>query len=257
LLNARIDLAIPTTTCPHAAKFWKSCWGGDLDTSIEEFVQQLFEHKYIDPVLADKSKISIDFIERGIASLIIFPSPTCYSDVNMAKKTRISFYQFSNLLDWFGPLKGNQNSPPMIIHMATLLKADWFFGPMEKIEADQTVKRIKGSNYFLFRLNTGTTIAIDKAPFVITKENKGESNHIRVYPNGGYGKWICKLTSGEKVQGDSVNNLIENLKKQQQECIGNPVTNTPFRKLSHKEDNFHGNYGEDVDLDLLNEIMKK
>jgi len=189
----------------------------------------------------------VNFLERGIASIIHHPSTNYYSNQEAAKKATISIYQLSNLVDWFGPLKGSDSSQPMVLHLRDMLLKDWFFGPIEKSQSDKLVKRFKDQNLFLLRLNTGTSIPIDKSPFIITVEQncKEGSTHIRVYPNGAYGKWICKLPTGEKVKGDTVQKLIDNLRGEK--YLTKAVGETPFRSLSHQNEN-HGSYaGDDVD----------
>jgi hypothetical protein len=120
------------------------------------------------------------------------------------------------------------------------------------MDADKLVKRFgKGSNCFFLRLNTGSTCAIDKAPFVITKENEGESVHVRVYPNGAYGKWACKLPNGEKVRGDSIENLINNLKAKDG-YIKQPVGESSFKALSGEGN--HGAYATDMDTEGLDDV---
>jgi hypothetical protein len=215
----------------------------------------LYQHQYCGngTSVPKGTKIKIDFslLVRGIASLIMYPSSHYYSDLDKAKKVTISFYQFSNLIDWFGPLKGSSASKPMILNLSHALSSEWFFGPCEKIEADKLVKRFKGTNCFFLRLNTGQSIAIDKAPFVITKESAGESVHVRVYPNGAFGKWVCKLPTGEKVRGDSIDNLIENLKAKDG-YIGKPVADTPFSALTTEQN--HGAYATDLDNEGLDDL---
>jgi hypothetical protein len=216
-------------------------------------IEALYQHQFCGngpsstPKSGPKPKIDYSFLVRGIASLVNYPSNVYFTDVEKAKKTSITFYQFSNLIDWFGPLKGSAHSEPMIFNLSTALTSDWFFGPCEKIEADKLVKRFKNTNCFLIRLNTGQSIAIDKAPFVITKESAGESIHIRVYPDGGFGKWVCKLPSNEKVKGGSIDKLIESLKSKGG-YNGNPVADCPFRALTVTED--HGAYAGDNEQGL-------
>lgn len=254
LVTARLQLALPKSSCPHSADFWKLCFEGQTETTVENFLECIFQQQYMGNTSTSskiKAKIDFSFLERGIASLIMYPSSHYYTDLEKAKKTPITFYQFANLIDWFGPLKGNAYSKPMIIHLGNCLAQDWFFGPCEKIEADKLVKRFKGSNCFFVRLNTGSSIAIDKAPFVITKESGGESIHVRVYPNGAYGKWVCKLPSGEKVRGDSIENLIANLKAKDG-YISQPVGESSFKALTSQDN--HGAYATDLDNEGLDEL---
>jgi len=160
------------------------------------------------------------------------------------------------LIDWFGPLKGTKDIEPMILHMKFMLTQDWFFGPCEKSQSDKLVKRFKDSKYFLVRLNTGTSIAIDKSPFIITVEQnstKEGSIHIRVYPNGSYGKWICKLPTAEKIKGDSLPKLIAALQAFNN-YVTKSITDTPYRSLLHQNET-HGSYAGDTgDLDHLDDV---
>jgi len=218
-------------------------WEGETQTTVDSFVRRLEKGKYL-----GNGNVDRDLLERGIATLLQYPSSHFLTGANQvaAKKVTISFYQFSTLIDWFGPLKGNANASPMVTHMMSLFLHDWFFGPCEKIESDNHVKRFKNSNCFLLRLNTGGSIPIDKAPFCITKESSGESVHVRVYPNGGYGKWVCKLPTGEKIKGDNLEQLIQNMKNFDG-YIKNPVEGCLFKQLTQVNQN-HGAYATDTEM---------
>lgn len=94
---------------------------------------------------------------------------------------------------------------------------------------------------------------ITQAPFVISvyskaKKGAGSCLHIRVFPRhqgGGYGKWVCQAGK-EKVKGDSLVELLENLR--QTGFILDPLEPNPFAPLWSAKAVPSGLYGADPDI---------
>jgi len=61
----------------------------------------------------------------------------------------------------------------------------------------------------------------------------------------------CKLPSGEKVRGDSIESLIANLKAKDG-YIGQPVGESSFKALTGQDS--HGAYASDLDNEGLDDL---
>lgn len=66
--------------------------------------------------------------------------------------------------------------------MIRIMSQPWFFGPIERPEAEDVLLAKKKKGTFLVRLNLGGSEEPSISPFVISKINKNQQvEHIRVY----------------------------------------------------------------------------
>jgi len=98
----------------------------------------------------------------------------------------VNIQRLGLLLSWFGPLLNCPWQPESTIldRIVSILSHSWFFGDIERDEAESILleKCKKGS--FLVRLNLGQSVCAHISPFVISTVTKTDSRkieHYRVY----------------------------------------------------------------------------
>uniref|UniRef100_A0A6B2L2F5 Protein kinase domain-containing protein n=1 Tax=Arcella intermedia TaxID=1963864 RepID=A0A6B2L2F5_9EUKA len=134
----------------------------------------------------------------------------------------IPLEKFVNYLKWFG--KGNKG----LDRLERTMKQPWFAGAMDSSTAEKTIAA-SAKPVFLVRLNVGGSVAVETAPFVITRVAKDKTVHTRVYKQGsGF-----LMENAEKVQISTDNfDIVELLEKAQKaNFVPEPLSCNPFNDL--------------------------
>jgi serine/threonine protein kinase len=246
LRGARIDLALPMTVCPHAASFWKITRGlTDLTTTVGQFVTGLDQQGYLRPQKQSDMILKPDLVERCIGTILRSPGTSVLSS-DVARAQPFTIADFSKLLKWFGPLKGQ--NVRCFHNMVLLLKSNWFFGPTERTQCERDCDAV---GMFLVRLNTGGSAPIETSPFVISTHLKnGTPFHIRVVAQRAYGKWSCLGPPPEqkRVQADDLESLIIALQKEG--IISMACPKYPYGALFTFAPSAPSNYSSDPNFEL-------
>jgi len=238
LQNALITLELPTSSCPDAATFWTTHWTVEASSvRVADLVQELAVEKYI----TEEMKETVLVCMYGLLTGKVIELPP-----NIAHY-KVTLKDFGNIIKWFGPLKQGG-----IMNMVQMMQTAYFFGLIEKTEVDNILLMHRQDKTYLVRLNTGANMPISQAPFVISIYSKGKKGagtclHIRVFPRvqGSYGKWVCQAGK-EKVKGDSLTELIDNLRTTS--FIIEPLVPNPFAPLWSSQAAPSGRYGADPDI---------
>jgi hypothetical protein len=216
LQRALISMELPTSACPDAAEFWIKHWSTETTSvRILDLVQQFANENCIPEDMKETVLVCL----YGLLTGKVLDLP---SDIGSYGVTLENFGKF---IKWFGPLK--RRGP---LNMVALMQTPGFYGIREKTEADNLLLLNNVEKSYLIRLNTGASVPISTSPYVLsifapTKKAPNTCLHIRVYPrNNG---WVCQ--AGEKVKGDSLIELIQNLKGQ--DYIRQPLEPSPYAPL--------------------------
>jgi len=211
LKKLRVDLNLPASLCPHAAKLWeKGNWLGQIHAPLQEFMNALY-----------------DFLKvQGEKDAYVKSITQIFTHEN---EKEMSLDNFAKLLKWFGPLKqGLDNILEVIVDT---LRNPWFFGILSREEAESRLDPYKTQpGFYLVRLNAGTSSPIETCPYTISRVTD-ESNpmvHTRIQPskNGGY---FVKIGAAN-YRGHSLRELMGAIESKKiaecsQVCPGHPFSN--------------------------------
>eukprot|EP01126_Amoeba_proteus_P019251 TRINITY_DN1988_c0_g2_i10.p1 TRINITY_DN1988_c0_g2~~TRINITY_DN1988_c0_g2_i10.p1 ORF type:complete len:564 (+),score=126.68 TRINITY_DN1988_c0_g2_i10:175-1866(+) len=241
LQNSLITLELPVSACPDAAKFWiKKFTMEQTSVRVADLVTELVNERFITDEMKETVLVCIYGLLTG--KVIDLPPNIANYDVDLK--------DFGNIVKWFGPLKQGG-----IMNMVSMMQTSYFFGLLEKTEADNLLLLNAQDKHYLVRLNTGGSVAVSASPFVISIFSKGKKAtcvHLRVFPRhpGTYGKWVCQAGK-EKVRGDSLKELLANLT--QSGVLVAPLEPNPFAPLWSVKAIPEGLYGADPELQDLSE----
>eukprot|EP01125_Pyxidicula_operculata_P001978 TRINITY_DN11964_c0_g1_i1.p1 TRINITY_DN11964_c0_g1~~TRINITY_DN11964_c0_g1_i1.p1 ORF type:complete len:529 (-),score=121.69 TRINITY_DN11964_c0_g1_i1:95-1681(-) len=167
LEQALLEIYLPVSLCPDAAKFWSKFFGGKSKAPLKDFTPNLLR-------FLGKRRVS-PTQEKCIKALL---------SENEGSELVVSIEKFSNLLKWFGKLKLDANYN-VVDRLESVMKNDWFFGGISSKEAEDKLNLSTKSGTFLIRLNMGGGTAIEKAPYTLSRINKkGNVVHTRIYQKG-------------------------------------------------------------------------
>eukprot|EP01118_Nematostelium_gracile_P003715 TRINITY_DN1430_c0_g1_i1.p1 TRINITY_DN1430_c0_g1~~TRINITY_DN1430_c0_g1_i1.p1 ORF type:complete len:207 (+),score=63.75 TRINITY_DN1430_c0_g1_i1:130-750(+) len=158
---------------------------------------------------------------------------TCMNKMLCPKgETEVSSTYFGELVDWFGPLKGDK---PMVSRMIHVMSQACFFGDLS---SDEAIKMLKAAEVGKFLLRLG-----HKQPgsYVLTVCRNGktakEVGHVMVEYEKGF--WSCKQLKIDKC--DRISKLIEGAKKAKPADFVRAVGGSPFGSIFpyfNEDDNF-------------------
>jgi len=152
----RVDQFL-TPFCPKAARLWKKYFKDDDEVTLKSLLKVYFggctEQEKLRKVIAQlfgKKAVELHTVD-----------------------TTISIEEFSKLLQWFGSYEGHKGQS-LDENILSIASQPWFYGTLSADEASRTLAD-DGPKY-LVRLNTGGSVAIHAAPFIVSTKQK----HIRV-----------------------------------------------------------------------------
>jgi len=213
LQNARVDINLPTTLCPHANQLWKSKFLTQCKVQVDIFMKQL------SLVLAKTENA----IHKGcVQQLILKKSATDFKYMTTGK--------LAKLIKWFGPLK--QGETNILQRMEMVLKSPWFFGTIDAVESENILSHHNKDGTFLVRLNNGGGIPITQSAFTISRVENGAFVHTRVYPSqkGENGFYIKIDGTTTKVAG-GITDFILHLQANRKDLCGIVAEGHPFASV--------------------------
>eukprot|EP01127_Copromyxa_protea_P001311 TRINITY_DN11335_c0_g1_i1.p1 TRINITY_DN11335_c0_g1~~TRINITY_DN11335_c0_g1_i1.p1 ORF type:complete len:562 (-),score=141.00 TRINITY_DN11335_c0_g1_i1:40-1542(-) len=204
----RVDMNLPTSICPNAAKLWeKGNWLSHATVPLNDFMTVLYNFT--------KPPSDKEFYTR------------CISQIFFSQE--MSLENFAKLLKWFGPLKQGEMYSILEIIYETV-RQPWFFGELSREEAETRLDPYKASpGHYLVRLNSGSSSAIETCPYTISRvQDVDQIVHTRIQPskNGGFFVKIGTTTH----RGPSLRELIstieqKNIPELSTVCPGHPFAN--------------------------------
>jgi serine/threonine protein kinase len=203
----RTNIFLPPSLCPDAAKLWQSHFRGRSKVELDSFLNQICEFLQTPQPIRRK-------IKTGICKL--------YFDHHHHKA--ISIIKFSNLLKWFGPLKGT-NGSDFVMSTLDLMKRKWFFGLINGPDASERLSSQKPGS-FLVRLNNGANMPIEENPYTISfVDSEGEVKHSRILSRSGGLK--CSM-SDYSVKAKTLAEVVAKLQEHNATDLSEICPGSPF-----------------------------
>lgn len=217
LKNCLIEIEL--VECPLMQQMWKKHFIGETQVPskmFNHFLCQYFHIPYEQNIQSFKCLDALLTTERKKGS---------------DSTPQVNIQRLGLLLSWFGPMTGCAWQPDVSLldRVVAILRHGWFFGDIEREEAESILleKNQKGS--FLVRLNLGGSVDTHTSPFVISQVTKQQRKieHIRVYHT--------KDRKGFSIQ-------VQTRKRQEPKthlCANGDITNliVLFAKKSHTKSN--------------------
>jgi len=202
-------------------KFWKENFLGKESVLWTEFAK----------LFAMFLSLPISIVDE--LSFMCFKAVVAKKDMDPTLKDPpylVDVEQFGNALQFFGPIQfGSGPSPQFLERIKSILKCQWFHGPISKSQAEELLgKEKKGT--FLVRLST-----TQAGCFTISKMNKnGAISHQRIEYKTNKGFQVSVLTKkGKKIiRETSLLNLVNQIKHEL--YLKNPCPNSPYEELFAK-----------------------
>eukprot|EP01127_Copromyxa_protea_P017108 TRINITY_DN5181_c0_g1_i2.p1 TRINITY_DN5181_c0_g1~~TRINITY_DN5181_c0_g1_i2.p1 ORF type:complete len:502 (-),score=113.65 TRINITY_DN5181_c0_g1_i2:39-1514(-) len=169
LQKALITLDLPTSACPIAADWWIRTFGLEANSAkISDIVHETARRQYIPEEMRETVLVCM----YGLLTGKVIDLPPDISN------WEVSTSDFGKIFKWFGGLREEG-----LLNMVSLMQTPGFFGLTEKTEAESLLLRESDKTY-LIRLNTGGSIPISQAPYVVSVYTKSKKSclHIRTFP---------------------------------------------------------------------------
>jgi len=232
LEKALIQIYLPTDLCPLAGTFWEKNFPARARVPLDGFITKFTK------ALNSKSPVHV----------------ACLKEILMEEdgdEKVVSIERFNALLSWFGKMKVDHHT--VIERLNDVMNKNWFFGPASSKDAEDRLKLYHNKpGCFLVRLNMGGGIAIEKAPFSISRvAEDGKVVHTRVNPREKTGLMIQYGKGSNKIRNKSGNlvDFITTIKNKEPKLLTEACPGWPYEDIFAKAPRPKSAYEEASDDD--------